>query len=97
VLLKITENVQIVEHLGAVIAEVSDTSDEELTILLAFLLEGFSQLLHLMSVVEVFNGLLEADGDEEADDDGGDVDEEVFPGVSGFVGRVYVEHIARTP
>ena len=31
-------------------------------------------------------------GDEEAEDDGGDVDEEVAPGVGGVVGRVDVEH-----
>jgi hypothetical protein len=43
-------------------------------------------------MVDELDGLLEADGDEQADDDGGDVDEEVFPGVGGFVGRVYVEH-----
>jgi hypothetical protein len=46
-----------------------------------------------MAVVEVLDGLLEADGDEKADDDGGDVDEEVAPGVGGGVGRVYVEHL----
>ena len=37
-------------------------------------------------------GLLEAGGDEEADDDGGDVDEEVAPGVGRGVGRVGFEH-----
>jgi hypothetical protein len=29
-----------------------------------------------MTVMDCFNGLFEADGDEKADDDGGDVDEE---------------------
>jgi hypothetical protein len=38
--------------------------------------------------VDRFYGLLEAGGDEEADDDGGDVDKEVAPGV----GRVGFEH-----
>ena len=46
----------------------------------------------LVAVVEGFDGLLEADGDEQADDDGGDVEEEVAPGVGGVVGRVDVEH-----
>jgi hypothetical protein len=36
---------------------------------------------------------LQAYSDDEADDDGGDVDEEVLPGVGGFVGRVDVEHV----
>jgi hypothetical protein len=43
-------------------------------------------------VVKEFDGLLEADGDEQAYADGSDVDEEVSPGVSGFVGSVDVEH-----
>jgi len=45
-----------------------------------------------VTMMEVFDGLLETDGDEQTDDDGRDVDEEVFPGVGGFVGRVDVEH-----
>ena len=57
--------------------------------LFAELLAG---LLQLVMVVEEFDGLLEADGDEEAYDDGGDVDEEVAPGVDGLMGRVNVDH-----
>ena len=45
-------------------------------------------IYHLSRTVDRFYGLLEAGGDEEADDDGGDVDEEVAPGV----GRVGFEH-----
>lgn len=45
-----------------------------------------------MEVVEGFDGLLEADGDEQAEDDGGHVDEEVAPCGDGVVGRVNVEH-----
>jgi hypothetical protein len=44
------------------------------------------------AVVDGFDGLLEADGDEQTDADGGDVDEEVAPGVGGVVGWVDVEH-----
>jgi hypothetical protein len=40
--------------------------------------------------VKQLDGLFEADGDEKADDDGGDVDEEVSPGVGGGVGWVDV-------
>jgi len=43
-------------------------------------------------MVKVLDGLFEADGDEEAYDNGGNVDEEVLPCVGGVVGWVYVEH-----
>ena len=44
-----------------------------------------------MGAVEGFDALLQADGDEQADADRGDMDEEVFPCV-GRVRHVYVEH-----
>jgi len=37
-------------------------------------------------MMEVFDGLFETDGDEQAEDDGGDVDEEVAPGAGSVVG-----------
>jgi hypothetical protein len=46
--------------------------------------------MELMAVMEVFDCLLETDGDEESDDDSGDVNEEVSPGVSGMWGGVDV-------
>ena len=45
-----------------------------------------------MAVMEVFDGLFETDGDEETEDDGGDVDEEVAPGAGGVMRGVDVEH-----
>ena len=48
--------------------------------------------MQLMAMVEELDCLFEADGDEQTDDDGGDVDEEVAPGVGGVVGWVDVEH-----
>jgi hypothetical protein len=45
-----------------------------------------------MAIVHGFDGLFEADGDEQAEDDGGDVDEEVAPGAGGVVSGVDVEH-----
>ena len=45
----------------------------------------------LVAMVEGLDGLLKTNSDDEADDDGGDVNEEVAPGVGGFVGRVDVE------
>jgi hypothetical protein len=37
-------------------------------------------------MMEELDGLLEAYGDKEADGDGADVDDEVFPGMYGSVG-----------
>ena len=54
---------------------------EEEEILLAFSVQGLACLGYLMTVVEELDGLLEADGEEEADGDGADVDEEVSPSV----------------
>ena len=59
---------------------------------LALPLELLLQLMALMPVVQQFDRLLEADGDDKPDHDGDDVDDEVFPGVRGFVRRVYIEH-----
>jgi hypothetical protein len=45
-----------------------------------------------VAAVEVLDSLFKADGDEQADADGCNVDEEVFPAMRGFVGCVDVEH-----
>jgi len=47
-------------------------------------------LMSLMTTVEEFYCLLKADGDEQANDDGGDVDKEVPPGVGGVFWRMHV-------
>ena len=49
-------------------------------------------LVDLIAPVDVFDGLFDAYGDEESEDDGGDVDEEIAPGGGGVVGGVDVEH-----
>ena len=54
--------------------------------------EGFAGFEELVVLVDVLDDLLESNGDDEADGDGGDGDDEVFPGVGGFVGWVDVEH-----
>ena len=46
----------------------------------------------LVAVVEEFDRLFEADGDQQTDDDGGDVDEEVSPHGGGVMGGMDVEH-----
>src|SRR5258708_12680625 len=54
--------------------------------------EALAQLAELMLMMEVLDGLFEAVGDEEAEDDGGDVDEEVAPCAAAVVGWVPLEH-----
>jgi hypothetical protein len=56
-----------------------------------FVVEVFLKLVALMTVMDVFDGLLDAYGDAKANDDGGDVDEEVAPGVGGVMGWVDIE------
>src|SRR3981189_2628544 len=63
-----------------------------LPVVFALVAEKFASFGDLVAVVEVFDGLFEADGDEEAEDDGGDVDEEAAPAGGGVMGRVDVEH-----
>ena len=63
----------------------------------ALLLEGFAGLAQLVMLVDALDGLFESDGDEQTDDNGGDVDEEVAPGVGGVVWRVDVEHGCWSP
>ncbi len=57
-----------------------------------FGVDGFAGDAGLMVAVNEHNRLLKADGDEQADADGGDVDEEVFPRVGSFERRMDVEH-----
>ena len=45
-----------------------------------------------MPVVYRFNGLFEANRDDQTDHDGCDVNEKVFPGMHGLVGRMDFEH-----
>lgn len=54
--------------------------------------EPLASVFPFMAMVEKLDGLLQTDGDEQADDDSGDVDEEVLPGVRGFVRRMNIEH-----
>jgi hypothetical protein len=54
--------------------------------------KGLAKLRHLMTVVEVLDGLFEPNRDEQADCDGRDVDEKILPRSYGFVGCMNVEH-----
>jgi hypothetical protein len=46
-----------------------------------------------MAVVEVLDGLFEADGDEDAEDDSREVDEEVAACGGGVMGWVDIDHL----
>jgi hypothetical protein len=54
--------------------------------------DALSHVVELMLMMEVFDGLLEAYGDKEADDDRGNVDEEFALGAGGVVGGMDIEH-----
>ena len=92
VIVDVDEDVEVALEDGSKAAEFGGCDGKAVDVDLALDAEGFAGLGDLMAVVEVLDGLLEADGDEEADDDGGDVDEEVAPGAGGVVGGVDVEH-----
>ena len=52
----------------------------------------FDQNISFVYAMEIFHCLLQADGDEQAEDDGRDVNEEVSPGGGGVVSGMDVEH-----
>ena len=66
--------------------EPGDRVADQGQVVVGFDVQLFGEADDLIVMVDGFDGLLEADGDDEADDDGGDVDEEVFPGVRRFRG-----------
>jgi hypothetical protein len=77
---------------GSLLEVAIDVCAEDRDVSFGFRAHLLYQHLSLVAMVEVLDCLLEADGDEQANTDGGDVDEEVAPGVGGGVGRVDVEH-----
>jgi hypothetical protein len=79
------------ERGGFVVVELVIEIDD-MEVLSGFDAKVVFQLMALVTVVEGLDGLLETDGDEQADGDGGDMDEEVSPGAGGVVGGMDVEH-----
>ena len=51
-----------------------------------------ANLYHLMSMMEILHSLFESDGYEQTNDDGCNMDEEVFPSVDRLVGSVNMSH-----
>jgi hypothetical protein len=60
--------------------------------LFGFVLHGLAEIGSLVTMMDGLDGLLQADSDEQTNNDGGDVDEEVSPGMRFSVGSVDVEH-----
>jgi hypothetical protein len=49
-----------------------------------------------MPMMKELDGLLQGDRNQQTNDDGRDMNEEGFPGLHGFMGRVYIEHLSPT-
>jgi hypothetical protein len=73
VLPNVLENGEVVLQLDKDFAPVAFVAGPRLFVGFALLLEGFAGLAQLVMPVDALDGLFEANGDEEADDDGGDV------------------------
>ncbi len=92
VLLQIGEDAEIVVQDGGVTEITIDLVAVDRAVFLTLFGEGLPGFFDLFTMMKVFYGLFEGDGDQEADDDGGDVDEEISPGVGGVVRWVDIEH-----
>ena len=87
VVAQVDEDAEVVVEHGRILNIDLGGAAVDCAVVVALFGEGVTELFDLRSVMEVLDGLLEAEGDEQADDDGGDVDEEVFPG-GGCVGEL---------
>ena len=92
VLLEVVEDEKIIFEGRGLAVEFGHTVGESFEVFFALASEGFAGFFHLDTVVEVLDGLFEADGDEQAENDSCDVDEEIAPSGGGVVGGVNVEH-----
>ena len=79
-------------HLPLVGGDVVSVGDDPLAALFDFAANVLAGLGDDVVVVDALDAGLDAESDEEADGDGGDVEEEVAPAVDGLVGWVDVEH-----
>jgi hypothetical protein len=79
ILLQIAKNDEIVLDRRDSPSPEASSIGEALVVVFALLAKRFACLGDLVAVVEVFDGLLDTYSDAKADDDGGDVDEEVSP------------------
>jgi hypothetical protein len=92
VLLQILEYQQVVLQLGHGPVPGAGLGGEGAAILGALLQQRAAGFRDLMAMMQVLHGLLQADGQAQADEDDDDVDEEIPPTRNGCVNRMYVEH-----
>jgi hypothetical protein len=78
---------------GANLAEDSEVFGVTAEIGAELVAEVFFEMVALLEMMKILDSLLEADGDEEAYGDRGDVDDEVCPCVFGLVRDVDIEHV----
>src|SRR5216683_1350571 len=86
------EDHEVVLEFGHLEAPVVHIDGEVFAVSFPFSLQSLSRFIELKVSVNLLHQLLQADRDEEADDDGGQVNKETLPGVNGFVRGVNVEH-----
>ena len=91
-LLEIGKDLQIVLQLSGYESEILCIPGKGLSVVFALVAEKFASFGNLVAMVKEFDGLFDANGNDEAYDDGGDVNEEVAPCGGGVMGRVDVEH-----
>jgi hypothetical protein len=70
---------------------------KRLSVLFALLRKSSSGLGYLVMVMNALDSLFETYGNKQADDDGGDVDEKVSPGVNSVIGWMHIEHVKCLP
>ena len=84
-------------EIGSAAQKFASLNGAETEILFAFGLKGGASLRDLMAMVDVLDGLLKADGDEDAEDDDEKMSEEIAEGESAVVCRMDVNHWLETP
>src|SRR6516164_7054526 len=89
---QIEKDCEVAADSGNSVVEPAALEGESSQVLALFELQGGTGFGDLVAMVKVLDGLFEANRDEQAEDDGGDVDEEVAPGGGGVVRRVDVDH-----
>jgi hypothetical protein len=87
---QIGEGLQAAQQNGGVAAEFVACTCKDNLVYAALLGERATHLRDFLPVVEVLDGLREADSNEQTYDDSGEVDKEGFPRVYGLVGSVDV-------
>jgi hypothetical protein len=94
---KVVEDAKVVleESCGAKITFSVPTKG--LSVLFPFLRESSSSLRYFVMVMNALDSLLETHGNEQADDDRGNVNEKVSPGVNSVIGWMHIEHVRCLP